>query len=184
MGKCPDIPRVIGLVLLVALLTGCAQRSVVISRPSWHRLESGVYKMTEGGTFYGIGRASGVQNLTLLRATADNHARKELAGVMQRFVTELARSANLGSDPGWTALTAEEQRQALGILVHNALQQAVISDHWSDSQQPRLLALCRLDLAAFKQVLSDTAALDKDARAAMLAEADTVHARLSHKFAY
>ncbi len=180
MGKSLKIPKLFGIGLTVALLMGCAVQSLEVSPPTWDRLESGMYDTAEGRVFYGIGHASGVQNPTLLRAAADNHARKELAAVLERFVAELARSAKVGKDPAWAALPAGEQRQTLGILVRQALQRAVISDHWSDAQEPRLLALCRLDLTVFKQVLSDSAVLDKSTRKAMRAEAETVHARFAH----
>ncbi len=182
MGKCLKISKAHGLGLIAAMLMGCAVQSLVISPPAWDRLESGMYDTSEGRVFYGIGHASGVQNPTLLRAAADNHARKELAAVLDRFVAELARSADVGTDPAWAALPADEQRQTLGIIVRKALQRAVISDHWRDAQEPRLLALCRLDLAAFKQVLADSAALEKSTRTAMWAEAEAVHLRLSQKF--
>ena len=182
MGIFHKIKWEIGIGLIVAALTGCAVQSLVISPPAWDRLESGMYDTVAGRVFYGIGHASGVQNPTLLRAAADNHARKELAAVLEGFVAELARSSKVGADPAWAALPADEQRQTLGILVRQALQRAVISDHWSDAQEPRLLALCRLDLTVFKQVLSDSAVLDKSTQTGMLAEAESVHARFAHQF--
>ncbi len=182
MGKYLKFYMVPGLALIVGLLAGCAGKSLIITSPAWYLLKSGLYDTDRGKVFYGIGQAGGVQNQALLRATADNHARKELVGVLEIYFSELARSAALETDPHWTAFSIGEQQQILGMLVRNCLQHAMVSDHWNDTHESRLLALCRLDMAAFKQVLSDSPALDEKARAAMWAEAERAHARLSQKF--
>ena len=181
MGKCLTIPSVLGLAMIVGLLAGCAGRGLIIDSPSWYRLKSGLYTTNEGKVFYGIGEAEGVQNQALLRATADNQARKELTGVLENYVSELARSTALSTDSNWVALSNDERQQILGMLVRNALQQAMVSEHWNDMHQSRLIALCRLDLTAFEKVLSDTSSLDEKTRSAMWAEAEKVHARLSQK---
>ncbi len=179
MGKYTKIPRLFGLCMVIGMLAGCMGHSPIVTTPSWYRLESGLYNASEGKVFYGIGQADGVRNPTLLRATADNRARKELAGVLEGYVAELSRSQRLASEPAWMALSLDERRQILGMLVHKSLQRAVVSEHWSDTQHPRLLSLCRLDIATFRQVLSGVSFLDKKTRAAIGAEAETVHARLS-----
>ena len=171
----------IGSAILVSLLAGCAGRSLIISSPAWYLLKSGLYDTDGGKVFYGIGQARGVQNQALLRATADNQARKELADVLENYLSELARSAEMETDPNWAALSVGERQQILGMLVRNCLQLSMVSDHWNDANQSRLLALCRLDLTTFKQVLSDSASIDEKTRAAMWAEAERVHARLSQK---
>ena len=163
------------------LLAGCVGPGRIAPTPPWYTLKSGMYDVAGDRLFYGIGQADGVQNLTLLRATADNRARLELSSVLESFADELTRSAALGNAPEWASLSAGEHRQILGLLVRNALERAVISDHWSDSVEPRLLALCRLDLADFMQVLSDSDELDQNVRAALREQAEMVFARLSRK---
>jgi hypothetical protein len=182
MGKYLKIPMIISLTFLVSLLTGCTGRSLRVLSPPWHQLKSGLYDMAGDKVFYGIGQASGVQNQALLRATADNQARKELALVLENYASELARSATLETDPNWATLSIGERQQILGMIVRHCLQQAMVSDHWNDMNQSRLLALCRLDLTTFKRVLSDSPALDEKTRAAMWAAAERTHARLSEKF--
>jgi len=182
MGKYLKIPMIIGLALLVSLLTGCAGRSLRILSPSWYLLKSGLYDMDGDKVFYGIGQASGVRNPALLRATADNQARKALAGVLENFTSELARSTSLETSPNWATLSIGERQQLLGMIVRHCLQQAMVSDHWNDTDQSRLFALCRLDLTTFKQVLSDSPALDETTRAALWAAAERAHARRSQKF--
>ena len=184
MGKGHINPIAYGMFLalvLPGLLSGCAGRRLIAPTPPWYMLKSGMYNAAGDRVFYGIGQAGGVQNPMLLRATADNRARRELSAVLEDYVNELARSAALGSDPDWASLSDGEHRQILGSLVHNALQRAVISDHWGDSQEPTVQALCKLDLADFMQILSDSGQLDPNIRRALRAEAETVHARLSQK---
>jgi hypothetical protein len=167
--------------ILIALQAGCTRPGTIISSPSWHQLKSGYYNTSEGRFFYGVGHAEGVQNLMLLRATADNRARKELGRVLDKYVLELARSVPDKLDPNWATLAVGERRQILGIVVRNAMQDAVIIDHWSASRESKMLALCRLNLSDFKMVLSNSGALDARMRAAMVSEADKVHARLADR---
>ena len=181
MGKDNKIKMFAGMGLLVVILTGCMGSGLIISSPPWHQLQSGLYDTVEGKVFYGIGRADGLQNLTLLRATADNRARKELTDVLGRYVEELARSAKARLDPAWATLSSEDQQQAMGMLVRSALRKSVVSEHWSDSQQPRVYSLCRLGLDGFKQALFDSRTMDERLRSAMQDEADKVYARLSKK---
>ena len=182
MRKTANLHLVAAIFLSAGLLYGCmGGRSLIVSTPSWYQLQSGLYETAEGKVFYGIGQAGGVQSLTLLRATADNHARQELAHVLENYVDALAHAAASTSAPSWEALSGGEQQQMLGMLVRNCLQKAVFSDHWNDTQTPRLLALCRLDLITFKQVLGDSPALDDSMRAAMLAQADMLYTRMARK---
>lgn len=168
--------------ILICLQAGCTGPGMTTPPTlSWHQLKSGCYATNEGRLFYGIGRAGGVQNLTLLRATADNRARKELAGVLERYILELARSVPGGLNPSWAMLAFGERRQILGILVRKAMQRAVVCDHWNEPREAGMLSLCRLSLAEVKMVLSNSGILDESMRSAMVSGAETVHARLARK---
>ncbi len=170
------------MVLVMVLLAGCAGRNLIITTPSWHTLGSGLYALGEDRVIYGIGAADGLHNQALLRASADNQARKAMSLVLENYIDALTRSAMLQADPHWAALSADERRQATGMLARNCLKQAVISDHWNDVQQERLLALCRLDLATVKQVLADYLSLDENTRSAVWMAAERVHARLAKQY--
>jgi hypothetical protein len=169
------------LCLWIGLQAGCAGPGAVPSSPSWHQLDSGCYDTGEGRFFYGIGRAGGAQNLTLLRAAADNRSRKELESVLEQYILELARIGAGNQDRGWALLAAGERRQILAIVVREAMQRAVISDHWSDSRQGGMISLCRLSLSDFKTALSGSGALDDPVRSAMISGAERLHARLARK---
>jgi hypothetical protein len=177
------LQNTIGFVLyiLICLQAGCMGPGMIPSSTTWYQLKSGCYDTKEGRFFYGIGRAAGVQNLTLLRATADNRSRRELAGVLERYVLELARSVPEDLDPNWAMLAFDERRQILAIVVRKAMQLAVVYDHWNEPSDTVMLSLCRLNLTNFKMVLSTFEALDESMRAAMVARADRVHARMVGK---
>jgi hypothetical protein len=182
MGNC--LKKTIGLILgiLICLQVGCMGPAMIpSSSPSWHQQKSGSYDTPAGRYFYGIGRAGGAQNLMLLRATADNRARKELAGVLERYVMELARSVPGNLDPNWASLSAGERRQILGTVVRKAMQRAVVCDHWNEPRETGMLSLCRLGLSDFKMVLSGSGALNEPMRSAMVSGAEKVHARLARK---
>jgi hypothetical protein len=173
-----------GLILcvLICLQAGCTGPGMIPPpSPSWHQLQSGCYDTKEGRYFYGIGRAGRFQSPTLLRATADNRAREELAGVLEQYLLELVRSLPGKPDPDWTIMTAEERRQILGIVVRQAMQHAVVSDHWIEPRKPGMLSLCRLGLSDFKSVLSDSRALDEAMRSSMVSGGDRVYARMARK---
>jgi hypothetical protein len=167
--------------VLICLQAGCRGPATIPPSPAWHQLKSGCYDTGEGRFFYGIGRAAGVRNATLLRATADNRARKELDGVLERYVLELARSVPGNLDPDWERLALGERRQILGMVVREAMQRAVVWDHWNESPEAGMLSLCRLSLPDFILVLSAPGVLDAPMRSAMVSAAEKVYARLARK---
>lgn len=168
-----NIKILIGLWLAGLTLSGCVARPMIMDQTPWHLMSSGVYDTAQGRAFYGIGKAEGSQNVTLLRATAVNSARKELARVLDGYIAELFHATRT-----MPALTMEEGEQMIGALVRNAMKLSVISDQWQEPEKGRLYALCRLDLDRFKQVLATQTAIDPEVRAAMAAEAENVHDRL------
>lgn len=167
--------------VFICLQAGCIGPVETLPGPSWHQLESGCYDTMEGRFFYGIGQAGGVRNRTLLRAAADNRAREELAGVLEQYILELARSVPGKTDSDWAMLAFEERRQILGMIVHGAMQHALIFEHWNEPLQGGMLSLCRLSLSDFKSVLSASGVLNESMRSAMVSGAESVYARLARK---
>jgi hypothetical protein len=159
--------------LAFVMLAGCVGAPLTIETPAWYLQESGAYLTANGRVFHGIGQAQGSSSAILLRATAANRARKQMARVLDLYVSKLFQSA--GTMP---ALTMEQGEQVIGALVRSAVRQSVISETQSDPGKAQHHALCKLDLEIFKQVLASQTRIDNKARIAMLAEADRVHALL------
>lgn len=157
---------------IVGLLAGCAAHIMVPDQETpWHMQPSGAYDTGDGKVFYGIGKGAPLQNRTLQRVSADNQARQEMARLLDRYSTALSHTG--------TPQAPEELEPALKMLVHQAMQRAIVTDHWADPEQGRLLALCRLNLEDFEAALSAHRGLRADVRAAMLSNLESVHTQLS-----
>ncbi len=167
------ISTLISVFIATSFLFGCAAGPSVVDERPWYRMSSGAYETPYGSAFYGIGKAEGSANATLLRATAVNRARTALSRVLDAYVAELFQATQ-----ATPALTMEEGEQVIGELVRNALKFSAISDQWSDPERGGLYTLCRLDLERFKQVLASQTNIDAAVRGAMAAEAENVHAML------
>ncbi len=166
-----------GLVLLVAgCLAGCAGHVAFEGEPAWYSRSSGFYLTSRGRVFYGIGVAAGTGSSTLLRATADNRARQQMAKILERYLVALAHNS-----PLMGKYAKEEQEQLTGRLRQRALERAVISDHWIDPHK-RLSALCEMHMDALKEVIRTDAAMGSALRSELMAAADALHARLSQNF--
>jgi hypothetical protein len=167
----------------ILMLFGCAAEPLVREEPPvrenppWQSMSSGAHETSDGKAFYGIGQADGSRNATLLRATAINRAREALAKVLESYAAELLRATQT-----MPALSVEDGEQLIGDLVRDAMKLSVISEQFFDSgndpDKGRIYALCRLDLNRFKQVLAAQTTIPADLRAAMAAEAESVHAMM------
>ncbi len=157
------------LAMCLWLLCGCAKTQLAVFAPTdWTASASGAYVTDEGRVFYGIGRASGLRNAMLLRATADNQAQTEMAGVIRGYLARLSAAAGMDA-------TAPQDRQALHDLAQAVLRHARIVDHSDLSDAGAAMSLCRLDLDAVRQVLRSDAILENALQQRMLAEAERVH---------
>lgn len=164
--------------LLTMFILSCVMQPLEETsfEPDWVRTGSGAAQTEQGRFFYGVGTAAGLQSRILLRATADNLAREELAKVIDRFMRALTLDQRAGPDsPGGPV--------SFHTLIQNVLRDATIVDHWTDPRDGRLYALCRLDLDAIKENLARDRELEMALRNAMLSRADQVHAQMTaHRF--
>lgn len=165
--------------MALGVLAGCAKPVMVPEEDVlWYQRATGAYDTDTGKVFYGIGKAASLQNRTLQRVSADNQARLEMARLLERFSTVLARKASpAGVD---TPDPSETLDPALKALVHKAMQQAIITDHWAEPVQGRMFALCRLELDDFRKALNNHRGLQADLRMTMLDNLEVVHAQLSN----
>ena len=90
-----------------------------------------------------------------------------------------ALAAEAASHLGGKRLSQEAWEQLRGMVVRDGVRRSVISDQHRPGPD-RLLVLCELDLDALKSILSNNRLPAVEARQAMLAAADQVHARLSN----
>ncbi len=163
------------ILVVMALLAGCAA-PMAVHEPAtpWYLQPSGAYDIDSSKVFYGVGKATALKNRTLQRVNADNNARLALARLLDAYIADLAQSAPYGGHPNESAF-------ALKALLQQAMQHAIVTEHWADPEQGHLYALCRLDLVDFEAVLNDDQRLDADMRAAMQGNLQEVHDQLSQE---
>lgn len=106
--------------------------------PGWVQQGSAALTSGKGRVFYGVGTATDIKNPSLLRSTADNRARDELAKVLQVF------SASLMKD--YSASSGEQQiEQAVKTVSSSALKGVEIVDRYMGADGA-FYSLAALDL--------------------------------------
>jgi hypothetical protein len=161
------------------LFNGCASKEPK-EGPEWVWKGSGAFDDDAGKVFYGVGAASGIKNAAMLRTTADNRARAEVAKVLESYVAVLSKDYMASTTAGDMSASSEEQHveQALRSFSKTTLHGAEVVDHWKDPEDGSLYALCKLDLLAFKGALDDFEELDEKVRDYVRSNADKMHEEL------
>ena len=164
----------------LALMTGCSSSTRHMKGPKWVWKGSGAFDEDAGKVFYGVGIASGIKNRALLRSTADNRARVEVAKVLETYVAALAKDYMASTTAGDMTASSEEQHveQALKSFTKATLHGATIVDHWVDPDDGTMFSLCKLDLAAFKETLDNYRELDGKVRDFVRENAERLHSEL------
>jgi len=121
----------------------------------------------------GVGIASGIRNVALLRATADSRARAEVAKVLDSYVSVLNKDYQASTTAGDMKSSSEEQHvsQAMKSFSQAELQGVQIIDRYlaADGTQ---YALAEMDLQQIKDGLSKMKELNQRVRDAVRANAD------------
>lgn len=151
-----------------------------LGAPEWILKGSGAFGGERGRVFYGVGSASGIQNASLLRATADNRARNEVAKVFQFYTASLMKDYAASITAGDFKATAEEQlvEQAIKTVTAMTISGVEIVDHWQHPATGELFTLARLDLEAFKDNLDKVKELDAKVKEYIKKNAERLHQEL------
>jgi hypothetical protein len=182
-----DFLHMIAATALVAatagLLAACAAPTAVsITGTPWYEKYSGAYRTDAGNVFYGIGVAEPQKSRSLQRVNADNRARHEIAGVIDQYSKALAVAATQTGGSRVKSLPADQVRASLNMLVRQAMQRAIVVDHWTDPQNRRMKALCTLDLAQYQSVLAQQTFMDPGLRSSMQHYSEMLFDQLSGHF--
>lgn len=182
---------VIGMIVGLLLAAGCSSTKPMTAAtpiqeyqsPEWVRKGSGASGGEKGRVFYGVGSASGIQNPSLLRSTADNRARNELAKVFQVYTASLMKDYAVSTNAGATGASSEEQlvEQAVKTVSGMTLSGVEIVDHWQNPATAEFFSLARLDLAAFKDNLEKARELDAKTKEYIRQNSDRLHEQLEKK---
>ena len=168
-------------VLSFALLFGCASKSEEVApqppvsdRPTWVDKGSGAFEGEMGKTFYGVASAWGIKNPSLLRTTADNRARAEIAKVFKVYTAALMKDYAASTMAGDPEVVSEEQHVESTIKTFTKAELAGVEivDHYKDRDTGELFALARMSLTAFEDYLSKSQELSEKARERVIQHAE------------
>jgi hypothetical protein len=169
----------------ILLIAGCASSPKPSADPAslgpaWVMKGSGAFDVEKGKIFYGVGIASGIKNKALLRQTADNRARAEIAKTMETYVATLAKDYMASTTAGDMSKSSEEQHveTALKTFSKTTLHGATIVDRWMDPSDGSMYSLCELDLFSFKDALDKYKELDKQVQDYVRENAEKLHGEM------
>jgi hypothetical protein len=169
----------------ISLMTGCASKPVpsadsAAAGPEWVMKGSGAFDVEKGKVFHGVGVASGIKNKALLRQTADNRARAEIAKTMETYVASLSKDYMASTTAGDMSNSSEEQHveTALKTFTQTTLRGTTIVDRWVDPADGSMYSLCELDLVSYTEALDKYEELDEKIRDYVRDNAEKMHDEL------
>jgi hypothetical protein len=134
--------------------------------PRWVNRGSGAYDGKHGKAFYGVGIATGVRNPALLRQTAGNRARGEVAKIFDTYIAAMMKDYQRSTTAGDFSASAEEQDivSAQKTITEVTLRGVEVRDHWRNPRDGSLYALAVLDLGNVAGNLDRAKGLDRRVR--------------------
>lgn len=173
------------IIAAVALLAACGGSNPRpdapiqdMGAPDWVVKGGGAGESKDSGkVFYGVGQASGIKNNSLLRQTADNRARADIAKTFQFYSASLMKdymSSTMAADPN---VTSEEQHveSAIKTVTSITMNGVQIVDHWQNPTTMEMFSRARLDLEAFKNNLEQSKELNQKVKEYIKQNADRLH---------
>jgi hypothetical protein len=150
------------------------------SAPDWVLRGSGAAGADGQKVFYGVGSASNIRNISLLRTTSENRARNEISKTFETYSASLMKDYMASTSAGDPNRSSEEQHveQAIKTFSANTLNGVQIVDHYQDPSTGELFSLARLDLVAFTDNLGKMKELSAKVRDYVRQNAERVHADL------
>ncbi len=144
--------------------------------PDWVMSGSGAKAKGDERVFFGVGSASGIQNMGLAQTTADNRARAELSKVFEVYSASLMKDYMASTTAGDMTASSEEQHveQAIKTFSANTLSGVQITEHWY-APDGTVYSLAMLDLAAFSDAMSKANELSAAVRDYVRKNAEKVH---------
>lgn len=173
--------------LCAVALVGCGGSQVVkdtpiqnLNSPEWVMKGSGAFGGDKGKVFYGVASASNIKNMSLLRSSADNRARNEIAKTIEHYTASLMKDYAASTSAGDPNTSSEEQHieQAIKTVTAMTLSGVEIVDHWQNPQTMELFSLARLDLQALKDNMEKAKELNAKVKEYVRQNADNLHNEL------
>jgi len=172
--------------LAVGLMVGCASEKEQVSpkasdQPAWVNQGSGAFSGEMGKAFYGVGSAWGMKNPSLLRSTADNRARAEVARIFKTYTASLMKDYAASTMAGNPDEVSEEQHveQTIKTFTKAELAGVQIVDHYKDAETGELFSLARMDLSTFENYMKNASQLSEAVRQRVVQHAEQAFADLA-----
>ena len=123
--------------------------------------------------FYGVGKAKGIKNEALLKATADNRARADIFKIIDRYSSIFAKDYI-------TAMKNRKRPASFKATTFRStlLLRAKIVDRWRDQKDGTQFSLCEFDLSAFNNALEEYNDLDQRVKDYFRKNSERLHHRL------
>ena len=151
-----------------------------LKAPEWVIKGSGAFGGSKGDVFYGVGSAQGIKNFPLLRVTADDRARNEVAKVFEFYTASLAKDYMASTTVGDMKVTAEEQHveAVIKTVTATTLSGVEIMEHWQNPATGELFSLAKLDLKAFEDLTRKSDELNENVKNYVRDNAKRLHDEL------
>ena len=175
-GRLPSIVICSALVLTLAACSGT---------PKWVTKGGGYMSERDNKAFYGVGAVTGIRNEPLAKETADNRARADLAKYVDTYTAYLMRDYAASTTAGDFTKSSEEQNveRAVKTFVSAHLSGVQVVDRWEKDEKSGKVtyALAKMDLASFKESVSQMKELNETARDFVRKNAERAFDRLQQE---
>jgi len=175
-------PRAFSFVIVSALVLILAACS---GTPKWVSKGGGYMSEKDSKAFYGVGAVTGIRNEPLAKETADNRARADLAKYIDTYTAYLMRDYAASTTAGDFTKSSEEQNveRAVKTFVSAHLSGVQVVDRWEKDEKSGKVtyALAKMDLASFKESVSQMKDLNEAARDFVRKNAERAFDRLQQE---
>lgn len=153
--------------------------------PKWVSKGGGYMSEKDNKAFYGVGAVTGIRNEPLAKETADNRARADLAKYVDTYTAYLMRDYAASTTAGDFTKSTEEQNveRAVKTFVSAHLSGVQVVDRWEKDEKSGKVtyALAKMDLASFKDSVSQMKELNATARDFVRKNAERAFDRLQQE---
>ena len=164
---------------LALILAACS------GTPKWVTKGGGYMSERDSKAFYGVGAVTGIRNEPLAMETADNRARADLAKYIDTYTAYLMRDYAASTTAGDFTKSSEEQNveRAVKTFVSAHLSGVQVVDRWERDEKSGKItyALAKMDLASFKESVSQMKDLNEAARDFVRKNAERAFDRLQQE---
>ncbi len=179
-----SLNRILLIIMGMLFMYGCATTPIQeIEAPKWVTKGSGDFNSKKTRVFHGVGSAYDIKNPSLLRTTAENRARNEIAKIFKVYVSSLMKGYMASTQELDSNKSSDEQHveQAIKTITSETLTGAEIIDYWENPKTGEFFSLAKLDLDAFESIINKTNKLNAKKKEQIKHSAKLLHEELTRE---